>query len=232
MKSKKNFSLILQGKGGVGKSLLAAMLTQYFTTHQKDVVLPYDVDAEQNTLAKWVKDAVTVDVLNAEIEDIDKEKFYDFFEQIMQEQGKNIVIDVGTSISKSFLTFLKELQVLKYLTDIYNVHVFTIVTSDDDTVMYLNNLWELNQPVYVFKNEYFGKVNYETDFNFYPIHDLNKRIVRKVTELKIPYENINKDKRLMVLEKQYASQFYLHFWRHFRKIFKHKKPDFIVGKED
>ncbi|MCB4204537.1 hypothetical protein LF845_06140 [Deferribacterales bacterium Es71-Z0220] len=220
MSKKFNLNLVMQGKGGVGKSLISNMLMQYYMYKRKVDVIGFDVDAEQNTLSEWFNNKViTVDIVNPELDDIDKDKFYDFVELVTKNNNKNIAVDVGTSISKSFLAFLKELNVLTILNDLFNINVFSIVTADENTVKYLKNIFAFNQPAHVFKNEYFGEVNYDTEYTFFKLHDLNKRPVKKVLENKIHYTDINNTKNLHVIEKAYASYMYKHYFDQFDKIF-------------
>ena len=88
--------LTLQGKGGVGKSLIASVLAQYFREHGRDVRC-IDTDPVNRTLAQY--SALGVDWLNLRDEHnrIDQRSFDSLMERFLTEDGATFVVDNGAS---------------------------------------------------------------------------------------------------------------------------------------
>jgi hypothetical protein len=217
-----NLIFVVQGKGGVGKSLLSFYLTQYFQKAYNNVYA-FDVDAEQNTLANKLVgtniNVETVDIVDPESEDIDKSKFLNLADHLIVKAEKNVIVDVGTSISKSFVVFLKTLNVLDILKKYFNIKIFTIVTADAETHDYVNNLYSLNTEIIMFKNEYFGKFNFATDYVFFKPNDFIKKAVEFAIKNGITYDKINSTNSLQILEKVGVKQAFEHYFSQFEKIF-------------
>ena len=87
--------LVLQGKGGVGKSLVATILAQYFTHHAGRQVHCVDTDPVNQTFAQY-KD-LTVKRLELLVDGVvDQRVFDDLMERLLTEQGL-FVVDNGSS---------------------------------------------------------------------------------------------------------------------------------------
>jgi len=217
-----NLIFVVQGKGGVGKSLLSFYLAQYFHKAYNNVHA-FDVDAEQNTLANKLVgtniNVETVDIVDPETEDIDKSKFLNLADQLIAKAEKNVIVDVGTSISKSFVVFLKTLNVLDILKEYFNIKLFTIVTADAETHNYVNNLYSLNAEIIMFKNEYFSKFDFVTDHVFFKPNDFIKKAVEFAIKNGIMYNKVNNEKRLQILEKVGVNSMYYHYFDQFDTIF-------------
>jgi adenylylsulfate kinase-like enzyme len=88
--------LTLQGKGGVGKSLIASVLAQYFLEHGRDVRC-VDTDPVNRTLAQY--NALGADWLNLRDEHnrIDQRSFDTLMERFLTEHGATFGnLDKGT----------------------------------------------------------------------------------------------------------------------------------------
>ena len=109
---KKNLHLILQGKGGVGKSYIAVHFAQFLRDHQANV-RPIDVDANNNTIHEFTAlNAARLDLLDETNPHRIHERKFDTFVDLVEEagEGDHIVVDVGSSTIKPFLAHLKDLD--------------------------------------------------------------------------------------------------------------------------
>ena len=105
--------LTLQGKGGVGKSLIASVLAQYFREHGRDVRC-VDTDPVNRTLAQY--SALGADRLNLRDEHnrIDQRSFDTLMERFLTEDGATFVVDNGASTFLPLWHYLLENSALEY----------------------------------------------------------------------------------------------------------------------
>src|SRR6267378_3626591 len=104
--------IALQGKGGVGKSLVSAILSQYLPSKGQDV-LAIDADPVNQTLAEYRGLAVTR--LNLLKEgSVDQREFDLLMEQFLTESG-TFVVDTGASTFIPLWHYVLENQALGYL---------------------------------------------------------------------------------------------------------------------
>jgi hypothetical protein len=155
--------LTLQGKGGVGKSLVAAVLAQYFKSGGRDVRC-IDTDPVNRTFAQYA--ALTVDRLQLRDEHnrIDQRSFDSLMERFLVEDGPTFIVDNGASTFLPLWHYLLENNALDYLRDNRRkVYVHTVITGGQALVDTLNGFHELAQTsqsrnIVVWVNEYFGRV--------------------------------------------------------------------------
>ena len=106
--------LTLQGKGGVGKSLIASVLAQYFM--RKGVAVRcVDTDPVNRTLAQY--SAIGADWLSLRDEHnrIDQRAFDGLMERFLTEDGATFVVDNGASTFLPLWHYLLENNGLEYL---------------------------------------------------------------------------------------------------------------------
>jgi hypothetical protein len=155
--------LTLQGKGGVGKSLIAAVLAQYFQEGGRDVRC-IDTDPVNRTLAQY--NALGADRLNLRDEHnrIDQRSFDTLMERFLTEDGATFVVDNGASTFLPLWHYLLENSALDYLRQQgRRVYVHTVITGGQALIDTLNGFNELAQTteernIVVWVNEYFGRV--------------------------------------------------------------------------
>lgn len=153
--------MILQGKGGVGKSLIAAILAQYFNS-RGDNLLCADTDPVNDTFSRYeslkVKNIRIMDQANT----IDTRKFDVLIEDLIAHEG-TAVIDNGASTFVPLTTYIVDNGVIETLIEAgrpVNIHaVLTGGQALQDTLVGLNALFKMQTaPVIVWINEYFGPV--------------------------------------------------------------------------
>src|SRR5580704_9728711 len=154
--------LTLQGKGGVGKSLIASVLAQYFREHGRDVRC-IDTDPVNRTLAQY--SALGADRLNLRDEHnrIDQRAFDTLMERFLNEDA-TFVVDNGASTFLPLWHYLLENNALDYLNkNGWRVYVHTVITGGQALLDTLNGFHELAQTtsernIVIWVNEYFGRV--------------------------------------------------------------------------
>jgi hypothetical protein len=163
VKSKSNqVHLILQGKGGVGKSLISAILGQYF---QSKKITPhcFDTDPVNATFAQYqALQAEHINVLRRGA--INDKRFDELFEKICQIEGVCIV-DTGATTFVPLWNYILENEILKFLADrSRRVVVHSVVAGGQAMTDTLNGFERLAETtteknVIVWLNEYFGEVS-------------------------------------------------------------------------
>src|SRR6201985_53831 len=106
--------LTLQGKGGVGKSLVASVLAQYLREKGKEVRC-IDTDPVNRTFAQY--SALGADRLNLRDEHnrIEQRAFDSLIERFLTEDGATFVVDNGASTFLPLWHYLLENNAFDYL---------------------------------------------------------------------------------------------------------------------
>jgi cellulose biosynthesis protein BcsQ len=201
--------LVLQGKGGVGKSLVAALLAQYLSANKAatGALLCADTDPVNDTFARYgAFGAQRIQILNAD-KNIDSRAFDALIETVLAHEG-NCVIDNGASTFIPLSAYLKENSVVELLQEAgKKVFIHTVLTGGqamDDTLMGLNALVaSQGAPVVVWENEFFGEVARDgRRFADSKLYEKNKaRIAGIVTLHKRNADTFGKDMELLVSNK-------------------------------
>jgi hypothetical protein len=158
--------LTLQGKGGVGKSLIASVLAQYFLEHGRDVRC-IDTDPVNRTLSQYSGLGADRLSLRDEHNRIDQRSFDTLMERFLTEDGATFVVDNGASTFLPLWHYLLENNALDYLRQQgRRVYVHTVITGGQALFDTLNGFNELAQStqdhnIVVWVNEYFGRVEAE-----------------------------------------------------------------------
>src|SRR3954452_5662840 len=158
--------LTLQGKGGVGKSLVAAVLAQYLKASGRDVRC-IDTDPVNRTFAQYTALGADRLQLRDEHNRIDQRAFDSLIERFLVEYGAAFVVDNGASTFLPLWHYFLENNALDYLRDNgRKVHVHTVITGGQALIDTLNGFHELAQTteernIVVWVNEYFGRVEAE-----------------------------------------------------------------------
>ncbi|MDQ9172039.1 conjugal transfer protein TraL [Oxalobacteraceae bacterium R-40] len=153
--------MIKQGKGGVGKSLIAAMLAQWLLTKDEPLYCA-DTDPVNDTFSRYkALNVETIQLLDDQ-DNINTRNFDALIEKLIAHEG-NAVIDNGASTFVALNAYMKENGIVELLQDAgKEIFVHTVVTGGQafqDTLIGLNLLLKTQKaPVVVWENEYFGKV--------------------------------------------------------------------------
>jgi hypothetical protein len=151
----------LQGKGGVGKSLISAILSQYLVSRGQDVH-GIDADPVNQTMSEYK--ALAVSRLNLLRDgNVDPREFDLLMERFLTESG-TFVVDTGASTFIPLWHYLLENHALDYLRERgKRVFIHSVITggqSLNDTLGGFEQLAETTQDknIVVWLNEYFGAV--------------------------------------------------------------------------
>ena len=153
--------MALQGKGGVGKSLISAILSQYLSSKGQDVC-GIDVDPVNQTFSEY--QGLRVECLNLLREgSIDQREFDLLMERFLKEVG-TFVVDTGASTFIPLWHYILENHALDHLRQKgKRVFIHSIITggqSLNDTLSGFEALAETmrEKSIVVWLNEYFGPV--------------------------------------------------------------------------
>lgn len=157
---------ILQGKGGVGKSLVSSLLYQ-FIQEQELPIFAVDTDPVNSTLGGY--EELDVQILNImDGDDIDQRRFDDLMEIILaQPEDGHVIIDNGASSFIPLCSYFKENSALAMLADNGNtILLHTVITGGQaigDTVAGMVALAQSfpDAPLVIWLNRYFGDIAME-----------------------------------------------------------------------
>ncbi len=156
----------LQGKGGVGKSLAAAILAQFLRDAGRTVRC-IDTDPVNRTLAQYSALAADRLHLRDEHNRIEQRAFDNLMDRFLAEEEATFVVDNGASTFLPLWHYLLENNALAYLRERgRRVLVHTVITGGQALLDTLNGFHELAQTsqdrsIVVWVNEYFGRVEAE-----------------------------------------------------------------------
>lgn len=153
--------LVLQGKGGVGKSFVASILGQYFRERNKNVNC-VDTDPVNQTFAQYRE--LAVQRLELLVDGaIDQRAFDGLVERLLTEDGV-FVVDNGASTFIPMWNYILENDLVHVLRDSgRHLFVHCVITGGQaltDTLTGFAKLAETtpDQNIVIWVNEYFGKV--------------------------------------------------------------------------
>jgi hypothetical protein len=154
--------LVLQGKGGVGKSMISAILGHYFQ-HRKTTPHCFDTDPVNATFAQYqALGAEHINVLRRGA--IHDKRFDELFEKICQIKGVCIV-DTGATTFVPLWNYILENDILAFLAgQSRRVFVHSVVVGGQAMTDTLNGFKRLAETtteknVIVWLNEYFGEIS-------------------------------------------------------------------------
>ncbi len=159
--SKTSIHILLQGKGGVGKSLISSILSQYLLSKGQNVRC-VDADPVNQTLSEY--QGLAVSCLNLLKEgSVDQREFDLLMERFLTESG-TFVVDTGASTFIPLWHYVLENDALDYLRERgKRVFIHSVITggqSLNDTLRGFEQLAETTREknIVVWLNEYFGAV--------------------------------------------------------------------------
>jgi hypothetical protein len=154
---KNSVHFVLQGKGGIGKTLISTFIAQYISDRNPGTLKTFDTDQENATLAAYKGLNVTpIDVMN-EDRTINRKMFDKMMLDILA-TDENIVIDNGANTFSPLMSYLMENQFIDLLQDSgKDVYIHSIIGGGDnlkDTVSGFASLAKQTScPMIVWLNE-------------------------------------------------------------------------------
>ena len=160
--SKNSVHFTLQGKGGVGKSLVSSLLAQYFQSIEGCEVKCIDTDPVNQTLANYkALNAQHVQLMNGS--KINERNFDQLMERLMVEDGV-FVVDNGASSFVPLSNYLIENNAIAMLQEAgRDVFIHSVLTGGQalmDTLAGFKILAEQadTKNMVIWLNEYFGPI--------------------------------------------------------------------------
>ncbi len=154
-------NMVLQGKGGVGKSFVSSLLVQYYLTQGYPTVC-VDTDPVNATLAGYKSfSAVALDIMNGG-DDVNPRQFDRLIETILElPEETQLVIDNGAATFLPFCSYLAENAAFELLKgEGQTIKIHSVITGGQATLtrfpVFLAGHQLPNIPIIVWLNPYFG----------------------------------------------------------------------------
>lgn len=154
---------IQQGKGGVGKSVIASFLYQVLRHREKDVVA-YDTDPVNATLLGYKEfKVVPIDIVRQG--QVDARAFDELLEGLYSlPEGSHAIVDNGASSFLALGNYIKDIGLIQLLEEQgHHVYFHSVVTGGQaigDTISGLKVLADgfAPTPIVVWLNPFFGEI--------------------------------------------------------------------------
>lgn len=154
--------LVLQAKGGIGKSFVSTLLAQYLL-QETGAVRCFDTDQENTTFTHYEALSVRHVAVTNQSRLIEPKKFDVLMETLLTEEG-NFVIDTGANTFSNLLAYMVENEVFPMLANAGKAaYVHTIVGGGDTLADTANGFHAIAQKVngtrvVLWFNEHFGEI--------------------------------------------------------------------------
>lgn len=197
--------MILQGKGGVGKSLVASMLAQYYIENDRQSI-NIDTDPVNSTFKNYKSLNVIHIKLIDENQKLDARNFDDLVETILAENA-DFIIDNGASTFLPLANYMLDNKVPELITGSGKELIVHCIISGGqallDTLSGLSSLLQQmpqDAKIVVWKNEFFGEIIAEGKcFEEMAIYKQNAaRISEIITIAKMTADTFAKDFAMML----------------------------------
>jgi hypothetical protein len=151
---------ILQGKGGIGKTLVSTILAQWLAGKDETPLRCYDTDQENATFSRYKAMNVKHVPVMTDSRNIDPKRFDALMIDILEQEG-NCVIDNGANTFSPLMGYLLENDAFSLLEESgRKVYIHTIVgggdTLHDTATGFLSTAKATKVPLVLWQNEHFG----------------------------------------------------------------------------
>ncbi|RJG15267.1 hypothetical protein [Massilia cavernae] len=151
---------ILQGKGGIGKTLVSTILAQWLAGQDETPLRCYDTDQENPTFSRYKAMNVKHVPVMTDNRMIDPKRFDALMIDILEEEG-NCVIDNGANTFSPLMAYLLENDCFALLEDSgRKVYIHVIVgggdTLHDTATGFVSTAKSTRVPLVLWENEHFG----------------------------------------------------------------------------
>ena len=151
---------ILQGKGGIGKTLVSTLLAQWIGGKDGTPLRCYDTDQENATFSRYKAMNVKHVPVMTDARNIDPKRFDALMIDILGEEG-NCVVDNGANTFSPLMGYLLENDCFSLLEESgRKVYIHTIVgggdTLHDTATGFVATAQSTKVPLVLWQNEHFG----------------------------------------------------------------------------
>jgi hypothetical protein len=153
---------ILQGKGGIGKTLVSTILAQWLAPKHASALRCYDTDQENPTFSRYKAMNVKHVPVMTDTRTIDPKRFDALMIDLLETEG-NCVIDNGANSFSPLMAYLLENDCFGLLEESdRKVFIHTIVgggdTLHDTATGFVSTAKATGVPLVLWENEHFGKL--------------------------------------------------------------------------
>jgi hypothetical protein len=153
---------ILQGKGGIGKTLVSTILAQWLAPKDERQLRCYDTDQENPTFSRYKAMNVKHVPVMTDTRNIDPKRFDALMIDILEEDG-SCVVDNGANSFTPLMAYLIENDCFAMLEEAgRKVYIHTIVGGGDtlyDTATgFAATAKATHVPLVMWENEHFGRL--------------------------------------------------------------------------
>jgi hypothetical protein len=153
---------ILQGKGGIGKTLVSTILAQWLAPKDSRPLRCYDTDQENPTFSRYKAMNVKHVPVMTDTRTIDPKRFDALMIDLLEEDG-NCVVDNGANSFSPLMAYLLENDCFGLLEESgRKVYIHTIVgggdTLHDTATGFVSTAKATGVPLVLWENEHFGKL--------------------------------------------------------------------------
>jgi hypothetical protein len=161
----KEFHCILQTKGGIGKSVAAAWLAQYFFNQGREVVA-IECDQSNRTLSRYEQlQTERLDLLDKD-QQIDRRRFDALMERLVEDADPTLIMDNGQASFVPLTRYLVECDALALLKEAgRQSYVHCVVTGGQLGPSTLSGLEQIlgaladSAQIVIWRNAYFGPID-------------------------------------------------------------------------
>lgn len=159
---KNTVHFILQGKGGIGKTLVSTLLANWIRAKDELPLRCFDTDQENATFSRYKALHVKHVPVMTDERTIDPKRFDSLMIDILETEG-NCVIDNGANTFSPLMGYLIENDAFSMLQEAgREVYVHTIVgggdTLHDTATGFVSTAKSTRVPLVLWENEHFGKL--------------------------------------------------------------------------
>lgn len=247
--AKKQFNIVLQGKGGVGKSFISSLLTQYIMSKDEPVI-PIDTDPNNQTLysIKSLK-AKILKIIN-EDQKVDEQIFDKIMELAFSNIKYNFVVDNGATSFLPIISYININDIFTMLSEHFDVIINVPITggqSQEDTLNglhYLIDTYANKVNFIVWINEFQGKIKDSNNNGFEDMEIYKKNVnhivgcvyldkqheqltgrdLEQMTKAKLTFDEIDGNENFALMTKQRLKLYKLDIFKKLDGCFK------VVGK--
>jgi len=122
--NKQNLHIVMNAKGGVGKSFISALLLEYLSENNNAIGI--DTDPNNHSLSDIESLDVTFLNIMPEGNEVDLKKFDDLTMYLLENEktkNKDVVVDIGATTFTPFFQYVNESSIFEILNQTYNIFV-------------------------------------------------------------------------------------------------------------
>lgn len=237
---KQNLHIVMQAKGGVGKSFISTLLLEFLTDKSKGQAIGIDTDPNNHTLSDIESLDVTFLNIMPDGQEVDIKKFDDLTMFLLEDEktkGKDIVIDIGATTFTPYFQYVNETGIFEILGSTYNVFVHIPIAGGQSQDDCLNGMDQMiaafgdSCSYNAWANQHFGELRDDQGNSFEEIEQYTKHkekifglvymrkrgvlfsnAIEKMKKAKKIFADVNMDPSFNLLDKSRLHRVKTEYW--------------------